>query len=45
MKAIIDIVKDLKCSMKFVYNNFPEECKEISGRNYRIQTEKIFLYV
>ncbi|WP_257155390.1 hypothetical protein [Bacillus cereus] len=45
VKAIIDIAKDLKYSTKFLYNNFPEECKKISERNYRIQTEKIFLYV
>lgn len=45
MKAIIDIAKDLKCSTKFLYTNFPEECKKISERNYQIKTEEKSLYL
>ena len=40
VKTIIDIAKDLKCSTKFLYTNFPEECKKISERNHQIQAEK-----
>ncbi|MGH1253462.1 TniQ family protein [Bacillus pacificus] len=45
VKAIIDIAKDLKCSTKFLYTNFPEECKKISDRNYQIKTEEKSLYL
>ncbi|MED2762092.1 TniQ family protein [Bacillus thuringiensis] len=45
VKTIIDIAKDLKCSTKFLYTNFPEECKKISERNHQIQTEKKSLYM
>ncbi|MED3316392.1 TniQ family protein [Bacillus wiedmannii] len=45
VKAIVDIAKDLKCSTKFLYTNFPEECKKISNRNYQIKTEEKFLYL
>ncbi|MEI4801292.1 TniQ family protein [Bacillus sp. FJAT-51639] len=45
VKAIIDIAKDLKCSTKFLYTNFPEECKKISERNYQIKTEEKSLYL
>ncbi|WP_257144844.1 TniQ family protein [Bacillus wiedmannii] len=45
VKAIVDIAKELKCSTKFLYTNFPEECKKISNRNYHIKTEEKFLYL
>lgn len=45
VKAIVDIAKDLKCSTKFLYTNFPEECKKISNRNYQIKTEEKSLYL
>ncbi|HFK1457214.1 TPA: TniQ family protein [Bacillus cereus] len=45
VKAIIDIAKDLKCSTKFLYTNFPEECRGISERNYQIKTEEKSLYL
>ncbi|WP_410986725.1 TniQ family protein [Bacillus paranthracis] len=45
VKTIMDIAKDLKCSTKFLYTNFPEECKKISKRNHQIQAEKKSLYM
>ncbi|PDZ66508.1 TniQ family protein [Bacillus thuringiensis] len=45
VKAIVDIAKDLKCSTKFLYTNFPEECKKISNRNHQIKTEEKSLYL
>lgn len=45
VKAIVDIAKDLKCSTKFLYTNFPEECKRISNRNYQIKVEERSLYL
>ena len=40
VETISDIAKDLKCSTKFLYTNFPELCKGISRRNYQIKNEK-----
>lgn len=45
VKTIIDIAKELNCSTKFLYTNFPESCKKISYRNCQIKTEKQLVYI
>ncbi len=45
VKTISDIAKDLKCSTKFLYTNFPECCKKISERNHQIRTQEKSLQI
>ncbi|HDR8146026.1 TniQ family protein [Bacillus cereus] len=44
IKPISDIAKELGCSTKFLYTNFPELCRKISERNHQIKTKEQLLY-